>query len=142
MKSYHITFKWAMTEQGLATLWRPDRPEDGDDLGGKVYFGNFVLELIWDGCIQNYTGCYVLGWDNYDYWGNDPYGQCDDLCLPLPHCDNLAAFRDQVEQDIIDKLKKRPDLLKEAVVPTDMSRWTSFQDRTNYVHEVIVEVEV
>ena len=141
-KSYPITFKWSMSDKGLATLWNPSWPDGGDDLCGKVYFGNFVLELIWDGCIQNRTNCFVLGWDNYDYWGNDPYGECDDLCIPLERRDSLAAFRDQVEQDIINELKTHPGLLKDACIPTDISRWTSFPDTANYTHETTIEMEV
>lgn len=134
-----IEFKWQLTADDLRRL-HSSKCENGDDYCGSLFFGDFKIEFIWDDCIKYRTNCFVYGVDGYDTMEDGtPYNDCDQInaSLMIPCRRTPERFARNIEEQIIDLLKKHPDLIQYAIKPTDPDKWyprSNYKPTINMIH--------
>lgn len=129
-----IDFQWRMDEEGYRKFRHDTDPRDCEDWCGSVYFGKYSLEFIHitDNC--RYYNLFVLGQKGYAtlidgtpyldvVWGDD---------LPIPNRRSLENFQKEIQAEILDMLRKHPDMITDATSATEPEKWFPKADGTYY----------
>lgn len=124
-----LKFIWKLDEEG----WGKIRDEvQSEDVFGSMYVGTCMVEFACAGGgfddeyhipIDNF---YVYGMydPDYDYWVNGvPYKLFNDIFIEIPKKETMEEFEIAFEQNVIDLLNERPDLIVEAIKKTVVDEW-------------------
>lgn len=126
---YDINFVWEMTDEQFESI---QTEEQSPDMFGAVYFGNLLIEFrcAGGGYDPEYhipiMDMYIYGTydDIYEYNMNGvPYKFLDDVCLSIPNVRSKEEFQAEFEEEILDLLNERPELIKEAIKETEIAGW-------------------
>ena len=124
-----LNFVWKLNEDGFEKI---RTNEQSPDIFGAVHFGKILVEFRCTGggyddenhqCICD---TFLFGKYNpdLDYWVNDvPYDMIEDGDPVIPKRRTMAKFRSAFEQNVLEYLNERTDLIKHAVADTVVDEW-------------------
>lgn len=126
-----VTFKWDIVPGVVRKITEP-LPVDDRDYCGSVFFGNYKLEFIRADEPGPYCNMFEYGIEDgepgtaYSYLPDStPYEERCDFAdsIDIPARRTLKAFARKVEAQICEMLRKKPDYIPAATVPTDPDKW-------------------
>lgn len=125
----NLNFVWDLTDEGFNKI-RTHKQEN--NVFGTLYVGNIMIEFSCAGGgydpknDMTIDDLYVYGMEDpeYDYHIHGvPYKFFNDVFIDVPQRRSKERFQREFEQNVIDFLNNRPELIKEALKDTIVNEW-------------------